>query len=136
MLGVFTAPRFAAAIPGAELIPLPAVGHVPMLDDPELVTQTILDFTAHTQTPRRRTAIRAWRPSLRDHHGIAEPHTTTDLATLYDQEVMPWSRATLGVVVLDDSPFLTTGPAARKTRNLVANPACILSMRLDRIDLV
>jgi hypothetical protein len=51
--------RFAAAIPGAELIPLPAVGHVPMLDDPELVTQTILDFTAHTQTPRRRTAIRA-----------------------------------------------------------------------------
>jgi hypothetical protein len=49
---------------------------------------------------------------------------------------MPWSRATLGVVVLDDSPFLTTGPAARKTRNLVANPACILSMRLDRIDLV
>jgi pimeloyl-ACP methyl ester carboxylesterase len=46
MLGVFTAPRFAAAIPGAELIPLPAVGHVPMLDDPELVARTILDFTA------------------------------------------------------------------------------------------
>jgi pimeloyl-ACP methyl ester carboxylesterase len=45
MLGAFTAPRFAAAIPGAELIPLPAVGHVPMLDDPELVAQTILDFT-------------------------------------------------------------------------------------------
>ena len=46
MLGVFTAPRFAAAIPGAELVALPAVGHVPMLDDPELVARTILDFTA------------------------------------------------------------------------------------------
>ena len=46
MLGVFSAPRFAAAIPDAELVPLPAVGHVPMLDDPELVARTILDFTA------------------------------------------------------------------------------------------
>jgi pimeloyl-ACP methyl ester carboxylesterase len=45
MLGVFTAPRFAAAIPDAELVSLPAVGHVPMLDDPELVARTILDFT-------------------------------------------------------------------------------------------
>jgi pimeloyl-ACP methyl ester carboxylesterase len=46
MLGVFTAPRFAAAIPRADLVPLPGVGHVPMLDDPELVARTILDFTA------------------------------------------------------------------------------------------
>jgi pimeloyl-ACP methyl ester carboxylesterase len=46
MLGVFTAPRFAAAIPDAELVPLPSVGHVPMLDAPELVARTILDFTA------------------------------------------------------------------------------------------
>ena len=46
MLGVFTAPRFAGAIPDAELVPLPSVGHVPMLDDPELVARTILDFTA------------------------------------------------------------------------------------------
>jgi pimeloyl-ACP methyl ester carboxylesterase len=59
MLGVFTAPRFAAAIPGAELVALPGVGHVPMLDDPELVARTILDFTAHAQTPPRRTATRA-----------------------------------------------------------------------------
>jgi pimeloyl-ACP methyl ester carboxylesterase len=46
MLGALTAPRFAAAIPGAELIPLPGLGHVPMLDDPELVAATILDFTS------------------------------------------------------------------------------------------
>jgi pimeloyl-ACP methyl ester carboxylesterase len=49
MLGVFTAPRFAAAIPCAELIALPAVGHVPMLDDPELVARTILDFAADAE---------------------------------------------------------------------------------------
>ena len=54
MLGVFTAPRFAAAIPQAELVSLPAVGHVPMLDDPELVARTILDFTADADTSPRR----------------------------------------------------------------------------------
>jgi pimeloyl-ACP methyl ester carboxylesterase len=59
MLGVFTAPRFAAAIPGAELMPLPAVGHVPMLDDPDLVARTILDFTAHIDTSPQRAAPRA-----------------------------------------------------------------------------
>ena len=59
MLGVFTAPRFAAAIPRAELVALPAVGHVPMLDDPGLVARTILDFTADTGTRSRRTATRA-----------------------------------------------------------------------------
>jgi pimeloyl-ACP methyl ester carboxylesterase len=48
MLGALTAPRFAAAIPGAELIPLPGLGHVPMLDDPELVAHTILEFTSRT----------------------------------------------------------------------------------------
>jgi pimeloyl-ACP methyl ester carboxylesterase len=59
MLGVFTAPRFAVAIPRAELVPLPAVGHVPMLDDPELVASTILDFTADAETRPRRAATRA-----------------------------------------------------------------------------
>jgi pimeloyl-ACP methyl ester carboxylesterase len=37
MLGARTAPRFAAAIPGAELLPLRGCGHVPMADDPPLV---------------------------------------------------------------------------------------------------
>jgi pimeloyl-ACP methyl ester carboxylesterase len=45
MLGALTAPRFAAAISGSELIPLPGLGHVPMLDDPDLVATTILDLT-------------------------------------------------------------------------------------------
>jgi pimeloyl-ACP methyl ester carboxylesterase len=46
MLGAFTAPRFAAAIPGAELRALRGLGHVPMNDDPEQVARTILEFTA------------------------------------------------------------------------------------------
>jgi pimeloyl-ACP methyl ester carboxylesterase len=53
MLGVFTAPRFVAAIPGAELVALLALGHVPMLDDPDLVARTILDFTADTDSATR-----------------------------------------------------------------------------------
>jgi hypothetical protein len=97
--------------------------------------------------------------------GQPEPRRTTNLATLYDQELMPWGRAAealgtgslgpepacflgtvradgrphsagVGVVALDGDLFFTSGPAARKTHNLLANPACTLSMRLDGIDLV
>ena len=96
--------------------------------------------------------------------GQLEPHTTTNLATLYDQPLMPWSRAAaalgtgslgpeapcflgtirpdgrphsagVGVAMYDGDLFFTTGPTTRKTRNLLANPACTLSMRLDGIDL-
>jgi pimeloyl-ACP methyl ester carboxylesterase len=45
VIGALTAPRFAAAIPGAELVPLPGCGHVPMADDPELVARTITELT-------------------------------------------------------------------------------------------
>ena len=39
-----------AAVPGAEFVFLPGVGHVPMVDDPALVTNTILDFVAATDS--------------------------------------------------------------------------------------
>ena len=45
MIGALTAPRFAAAIPGAQLVPLLGCGHVPMADDPHLVATTITEFT-------------------------------------------------------------------------------------------
>jgi pimeloyl-ACP methyl ester carboxylesterase len=45
MLGALTAPRYAALIPNAELVSLPGVGHVPMSDDPALVSRTILEVT-------------------------------------------------------------------------------------------
>ena len=40
--------RFVTAIPGAEFRLLPGVGHVPMADDPALVTHTILEFLRRT----------------------------------------------------------------------------------------
>jgi pimeloyl-ACP methyl ester carboxylesterase len=42
MLGLYTAPRFAAAVPGAEQRHLPGCGHVPMADDPPAVAAAIL----------------------------------------------------------------------------------------------
>ncbi|HWI71050.1 MAG TPA: pyridoxamine 5'-phosphate oxidase family protein [Baekduia sp.] len=94
-----------------------------------------------------------------------EPRETRNLATLYDEPDMPWSRAAdalgtgsfgpetpcflstvrpdgrphsagVGVVHHDGDLYFTSGPKARKARNLAANPACTLSMRLDGIDLV
>jgi hypothetical protein len=94
-----------------------------------------------------------------------EPHATKNLATLYDEEPMPWSRAAealgsgslgpetacflgtvrpdgrphaagVGVAIQDGDLFFTSSPTARKARNLAANPACTLSIRLDGIDLV
>jgi pimeloyl-ACP methyl ester carboxylesterase len=52
MLGRLTAPRFAAAIPGAELVPLPGCGHVPMSDDPPLVARAITDLTRTSRVDR------------------------------------------------------------------------------------
>jgi hypothetical protein len=44
--------------------------------------------------------------------------------------------AGVGVAESNDELFFTSGPATRKSRNLSANPACTLSLRLDGIDLV
>jgi hypothetical protein len=92
------------------------------------------------------------------------PRETVNLAELYDEEVMPWSRAAealgtgsvgpdtpcflgtvrpdgrphatgVGVAVHDGDVYFTSGPKTRKARNLAANPACTLSLRLDGIDL-
>jgi pimeloyl-ACP methyl ester carboxylesterase len=56
MLGALTAPRFAAAVPGAQLISLPGCGHVPMADDPELVADAITALTTATTLGTRAEA--------------------------------------------------------------------------------
>jgi hypothetical protein len=90
---------------------------------------------------------------------------TVNLAELYEQELMPWSRALealgtgslgpdvpcflgtvrengrphsagVGVAQHDGDLYFTSGPATRKSRNLVENPACTLSLRLVGIDLI
>jgi hypothetical protein len=84
---------------------------------------------------------------------------------IYGSEPLPWSRprdklvagtpqpgtpfflgtarpdgrphsAGVGMLWLDDDLYFTSSPRARKARNLAANPACTVSVRLEGIDLV
>jgi len=44
--------------------------------------------------------------------------------------------AGVGALWLDGDLYFTGGPGTRKARNLAANPACTISVRLDDIDVV
>jgi len=44
--------------------------------------------------------------------------------------------AGIGALWMDGDVYFTSGPGTRKSRNLVANPACTISARLEGIDLV
>jgi hypothetical protein len=44
--------------------------------------------------------------------------------------------AGIGALWLDGDLYFTSGPGTRKARNLAANPACTISVRLEDIDLV
>jgi pyridoxamine 5'-phosphate oxidase-like protein len=94
----------------------------------------------------------------------SEPTAVTNLDR-YGNQALPWSRARdsllagspspavtffLGTVGPDGEPhaagvgglwqdgdlYFTSGPGMRKSRDLAANPACTISVRLDGIDLV
>jgi pimeloyl-ACP methyl ester carboxylesterase len=43
-----------AAVPAAEFKLLPDVGHVPMIDDPVLIANAILDFVEQTDSDLKR----------------------------------------------------------------------------------
>lgn len=65
--------------------------------------------------------------------GIFLPHTSF-LGT-----VRPDGRphaAGIGAVWLDGDIYFTSGPGTRKSRNLAANPACTIAVKLPTIDLV
>lgn len=65
---------------------------------------------------------------------LPRPETAAFLAT-----IRPDGRphaAGIGPLYHDGAIFFSTGPAARKTRDLVANPACTLSMRVTGMDLI
>jgi pimeloyl-ACP methyl ester carboxylesterase len=47
------AKRWVAAIPGAELRWLPRLGHLPMLEEPELIADMIHDFARRSAAPNR-----------------------------------------------------------------------------------
>jgi Pyridoxamine 5'-phosphate oxidase len=96
---------------------------------------------------------------------IYKPRETANLAGLYEQDPIPWERALeavgtgslgpnvpcflstvrptsrphsagIGVVEHHGELYFTSGPGSQKSRNLGANPACALSLRLDGIDLI
>jgi hypothetical protein len=95
---------------------------------------------------------------------LPEPIDATDL-NIYGDAKLPWSRvreaaeagmgrpetpaflgtagpdgrpasAGIGPIARDGHVYFTSGPATRKSRNLAANPACTLSLRLPGVDLV
>ena len=94
---------------------------------------------------------------------MPEPTTTTNL-DIYGNAPLPWSRprdiladdtpgenltfflatvrsdgrphtAGVGAIWVDDTLYFVSGPDTRKSRNLTANPACGLAVRLRGIDL-
>ena len=96
---------------------------------------------------------------------VREPHETINLAELYHEDLMPWDRALqalgagslgpeipcfLGTVRPDGRPhsagigiaehdgylYFTSGPQTQKSRNLIQNASCTLSLRLDGIDVI
>jgi hypothetical protein len=63
----------------------------------------------------------------------------TDEVTFFLGTTRPDGRphaAGVGALYLDGDLYFTSGPGARKARNLAANPACTISARLEGIDLV
>jgi hypothetical protein len=95
---------------------------------------------------------------------MKEPISTRNL-DMYGSAALPWSRprdimaadtpkenltfflatvrpdgrphsAGVGAIWLDDTLYFVSGPGTRKSRNLAANPACSVSVRLRGIDLV
>lgn len=65
---------------------------------------------------------------------LPRPETAAYLAT-----VRPDGRphaAGIGPLYHDGALFFTSGPTARKTRDLLGNPACTLSMRVTGMDLI
>src|SRR4030095_14869458 len=74
----------------------------------------------------------------RAHDLLAGPVTGPEL-TFFLGTVRPDGRphsAGIGALWFDGDFFITSSPAARKARNLAANPACTISVKLEGIDLV
>jgi len=64
--------------------------------------------------------------------------TPTQNLTFFVGTVRPDGRphaAGVGAVWVDDALYFKSGPGTRRARNLAANPACTVSVRLDGLDL-
>lgn len=77
-------------------------------------------------------------PWSRPRDVLASDTPTADL-TFFVATVRPNGRphtAGVGAVWVDDALYFVSGPGTRRARNLAANPACSISVRLRGIDLV
>lgn len=88
-----------------------------------------------TNLDRYGSAALPWsRPRDRLAGAPAGPEVTFFLATS-----RPDGRphaAGIGALWLDGDLYFTSGPATRKARNLAANPACTIAVKLEGIDLI
>ena len=81
-------------------------------------------------------------PWSRAHDRIADPPDADSPAgdhTTFLSSVRPDGRphsAPIGALWVDGDLYLTSNLETRKSRNLAANPACTISVRLEGIDLV
>ena len=77
-------------------------------------------------------------PWSRPHDLLAASPTQSGL-TFFLGTVRPDGRphaAGIGALWLDGDLYITGGPETRKVRNLAANPACTISVKLEGIDLI
>jgi hypothetical protein len=70
---------------------------------------------------------------------ILASDTPTEMLTFFVATVRPDGRphsAGVGAVWVDDTLYFVGGPGTRRSRNLIANPACTVSVHLRDIDLI
>jgi len=96
-----------------------------MLPDPIKATDLNIYGDAELPWSRVREAIGV---------GMGKPETPAFLGTV-GVDGRPRS-AGIGCVAHGDHVYFTSGPKTRKSRNLAANPACTLSIRLPGVDLI
>jgi hypothetical protein len=72
-------------------------------------------------------------------HDLLTEDTPTPTVTFFVATVRPDGRphsAGVGALWVDDALYFVSGPSTQKSRNLAANSACTVSVRLRGIDLV
>ncbi|MFE0025353.1 pyridoxamine 5'-phosphate oxidase family protein [Amycolatopsis sp. NPDC059021] len=99
------------------------------------MTDTAFEPTSITNLDRYGSAELPWS---RPRDVLVDDTPKADL-TFFLATARPDGRphsAGVGALWLDDALYFTSGPGTRKSRNLAANPACSVSVRLRGIDLV
>jgi pyridoxamine 5'-phosphate oxidase-like protein len=99
------------------------------------MTDTVNEPTSTRNLDRYGSAELPWSRPL----DVLVTDTSTVDLTFFVATVRPDGRphsAGVGAIWVDGALYFTSGPGTRKSRNLAANPACSVSVRLRGIDLV